>query len=57
MVYRHPKSAKCETAMVFRESSIDINFEYFVMNMFCVIDVSPLLANLVEISTDSDSLD
>ena len=43
--------------MVFRESSIDINFEYFVMNMFCVIDVSPLLANLVEISTDSDSLD
>ena len=55
MVFRYSKSSKCQFAWFIPESSIEINFEYCLIDLISFIDVSSILADLVEIKDDSDS--
>ena len=55
MVFRYSKSSKCQTAWFIQVRSIEINFEYCLIDLISFIDVSSTLADLVEIKDDSDS--
>ena len=52
---RYSESSKCQSTLFIRESSKEINMEYCLIDLISFIDVSPILGNLVEIDTDSDS--
>ena len=59
MVFRYSKSSKCQATLwlvwsSIPGSSIEINFEYCLIDLISFIDVSPILADLVEINSDSD---
>ena len=52
MVFRYSKSSKCQSTcfsmeVSIPESSIEINFEYCLIDLISFIDVSPILADLV----------
>ena len=49
MVFRHFKSSKRQATLVIPGSSIEINFEYCLIDLISFIDVSPILADLVKI--------
>ena len=55
MVFRYSKSSKCQTALFIQVRSIEINFEYCLIDLISFIDVSSTIADLVEIKDDSDS--
>ena len=54
MVFRYSKSSKCQATLVIPESSIEINFEYCLFDLISFIDVSSILADLVEIDSEID---
>ena len=51
IVFRYSKSPKCQSTwwlfLSIPESSIEINFEYCLIDLISFIDVSPILADLV----------
>ena len=55
MVFRYSKSSKCQATLFIRESSIEINFEYCLIDLISFIDVPSILADRVEIKDDFDS--
>ena len=55
MVFRYSKSSKCQSTLVIQKSSIEINFEYSLIGFNSFIDVSSILADLIQINNDSDS--
>ena len=54
MVFRYSKSSICQAIFVIPVCSIEISFEYCLIDLISFIDVSYILADLVEISSDSD---
>ena len=54
MVFRYSKSSICQAIFVIPVCSIEISFEYCLIDLISFIDVSSILADLVEISSDSD---
>ena len=55
MVFRYSKSSKCQATWFIPGSSIEINFEYCLIDLISFIDVSSILADLVEINRYFDS--
>ena len=55
MLFRYSKSSKSRSIIFIWECSIEINFEYCLIDLISFIDVSSILADLVKISSDSDS--
>ena len=49
MVFRYSKSSKCQPTLVIPICSIEINFEYSLIDLIWFIDVFSILANLVKI--------
>ena len=47
IVFRYSKSSKCQATLYIPESSIEINFEYSLIDLIWFIDVSSILADLV----------
>ena len=47
IVFRYSKSSKCQATYFIPESSIEINFEYSLIDLIWFIDVSSILADLV----------
>ena len=59
MVFRYSKSSKCPIPYWLWSSisvcSIEINFEYCLIDLISFIDVASILADLVIINSDSES--
>ena len=49
IVFRYSKSSKCQATLFIRVGSIEINFEYSLIDLIWFIDVSSILADLVKI--------
>ena len=47
IVFRYSKSSKCQTTWFIPICSIEINFEYSLIDLIWFIDVSSILANRV----------
>ena len=48
-LFRYSKSSNCQSTWFIPESSIKINFEYCLIDLISFVDVSSILADLVQI--------
>ena len=49
-IFRHSKSSTCQSSQCIPECSMEINFEYWLIDLFSFIDISTQLSNTVPIN-------
>ena len=49
IVFRYSKSSKCQATLFILDCSMEINFEYCLIDLISFIDVASILADLVKI--------